>query len=449
MPRPTISLCMIVKNEARILGRCLDSVQGAVDEMVVVDTGSTDGTPDIARRYGARIVNEPWRDHFARARNAGLAHARGDWILFLDADEQLDPEDRPKVWEAVRDAGCEAVLVQVHNYAGPRREEAVINPVVRLFRNRPEYRFEGRIHEQITPSICRRRPDAPFLLTDIRIHHDGYRPEVVQSKGKIARNVRLLHMELEERPEEPFLWYNLGVEYLRLGKIEAALEAFRQARMRVDPETAFWAHLIFKYEARCLHALDRPAEAASVCEEGLKHYPAYTDLYFWRGAYLLEDGRWGAAAESLRRAVSLGPAPSSFHREEGTGTYRPCLLLGAVAERLRVYDAALAWYQAALTHRPDATEVRFRMETLRRCFLDGERAKQSFSRSGDRDAAVPRPSPFGRFSGRLNDMLQTADRHLAALQRSGNRHPFGNPATAARLALLRLRPQKEDGEHVL
>lgn len=472
MNRPLISLCMIVHNESVNLRSCLESVRETVDELIVVDTGSTDDTPEIARQYGARIVTEPWNDDFARARNAGLVLAKGDWIFFLDADEVLAPEDRGRLREIVLAADGEAILVQIHNDPGPGLGNAVIHPVVRLFRNRPEYRFEGRIHEQITPSICRARPDAAFVLSDIRIHHSGYRPEIVAAREKIARNLRLLQAELRDRPDQSFHWYNLGVEYLRMGHIANALECFREAHTRIDLDRTPWSHLLVKLEARCLHAVGNVDEALALCRDGIRRYPNYTDLYYWYGRFLLDAGQWEAGTRALRQAIALGPAPAAFHREEGTGTYLPCLALGAAAERLRVFDAAIDWYTAALRHHPGLVTALVRIVNLLR-ITEGEEAVMRFMQ--DR-VAFPHPASAGRLamllrhlgcpraaervspglipafredqpaetiSTRLTHRMETADRYLEQLARRPGTSPERRQLiTFARVVLSRARPEE-------
>lgn len=209
---------MIVKDEEELLPHCLASVQGAVDEVIVVDTGSSDRSAEIAQQYGAVVVAFEWCDDFAAARNAGLERASGDWILFLDADEALDRAAREQIrsWTAV--SGCDGLFLNIHNYTGTGQQGVTVNPVLRLFRNAPEHRFEGRIHEQIAAAICRGNPEAAFHVTDMVIHHYGYQTAIVERKDKVNRNVRLLQQAVEEEPGQPFHHYNLGVEYLRVGK---------------------------------------------------------------------------------------------------------------------------------------------------------------------------------------------------------------------------------------
>ncbi|WP_169332843.1 glycosyltransferase [Effusibacillus pohliae] len=367
MHQPTISLCMIVKNEADHLPRCLQSVKGAVDEIIVVDTGSTDGTAAVARRFGADVFCVSWRDDFAYARNQGVDRASGDWILFLDGDEELDPDDREKLRLCAQHPEFEAFFLQIHNYIGDGSQGATINPVLRLFKNRPEYRFEGRIHEQIAASICRHKPEAAFHITDIKIHHYGYQQETVRKKDKIHRNLKLLQQMLAEKPDDPFTLYNMGVEYLRLASLQQALDAFRKARARLDPVASSYTHLLFKYEIRCLLAVGRLPEAIRLCEEGIGLYPDYTDLHHLKGVCLIQAGQLAAAKSAFSHALTLGPAANCYHTEEGIGTYQTCYTLGLLYEAMRQYDRAIECHMQAIRFKSSVNPPLYRIFRLLKC----------------------------------------------------------------------------------
>lgn len=339
---------MIVKNEAEHLSRCLESVRDAVDEIIVVDTGSTDDTVAVARRFGALVVDFPWQDDFALARNIGLERAKGDWILWLDADEELEASDKEKFRRNARSEEREGIFFQLLNHVGDRAPGAVIDPVMRMIRNRPEYRFEGRVHEQITNSIYRLNPDAVFHFTDVRIHHYGYRPEIVMKKNKVERNVVLLQQMLADNPDNPFTLYNLGVEHLRMAEPERALEAFRKARALQKVTNSSYAHLIYKWEIRSLFLLERVDEAVQIADEGISQFPKYTDLHQMKGIALLETGKFEEARVVLQQAAELGPAPIVFHTEEGMGTFQTCYALGLAHEKLQHYDQAADWFIRAV-----------------------------------------------------------------------------------------------------
>ncbi|WP_457911922.1 glycosyltransferase, partial [Hydrogenibacillus schlegelii] len=314
-----LTLAMIVRNEAGRLSRALQSVRDVVDEMIVVDTGSTDGTPEIARAHGARVVAVPWQDDFSAARNAGLEFARGDWVFVLDADEWLEPADRGRLkallWSPAL-AAYEGGFVQIWNRLGDGREGVAVHPALRLFRNRPEHRFSGRVHEQIAAAIFRRKPDAALFVSDIRVHHDGYLRDVVRLRGKIERNERLLRQALLAAPDDPFLWYNLGVEALRRGAAAEAAQAFVRARETMAPAVSF-APLVYKYEALARRLAGDPDGARAVLEAGCRRYPHHPDLWHLWGEIEAAVGRLWAAEAAYATAYALGPAPPGVPTEAG------------------------------------------------------------------------------------------------------------------------------------
>lgn len=339
---------MIVKDEEELLPHCLASVQGAVDEMIVVDTGSSDRSAEIAQQYGAVVVAFEWCEDFAAARNAGLERASGDWILFLDADEALDRAAREQIrsWTAV--SGCDGLFLNIHNYTGTGQQGVTVNPVLRLFRNAPSHRFEGRIHEQIAAAICRGNPEAAFHVTDMVIHHYGYQTAIVERKDKVNRNVRLLQQAVEEEPDQPFHHYNLGVEYLRVGEAERALETFGVARMGIDPAVTSYAHLLFKYEVRCLQHLNRWQEALDRIDAALELFPEYTDLMHHRAVCAEALGDADRAEYSLREAIRMGPPLPIYHTEEGIGTYQTWYTLGRLLEGRADLEGAVDAYVEAV-----------------------------------------------------------------------------------------------------
>ena len=152
---------MIVRDEEEMLPRCLAAVRDAVDEIIVVDTGSTDRTIEIARSFGAKVIEREWTGSFADARNASFDAATGDWVMFLDADEVLVADDAQRLREILGRTWREAFYLVETNFTGELGDgTAVTHNAMRVFRNRPEYRFEGRIHEQIAHNLPSGRPSA-------------------------------------------------------------------------------------------------------------------------------------------------------------------------------------------------------------------------------------------------------------------------------------------------
>ncbi|NBD25326.1 glycosyltransferase [Paenibacillus glycinis] len=346
-----ITLCMIVKNEIRDLPRCLRSVKGVVDQIVVVDTGSTDGTVEAARSFGAAVLRSEWNGDFAGARNKGLVHAEGEWILFLDADEELDAGTRDQLRTMALHREITGFFLNVWNYSGDGGEGATINPVLRMFRNDRRYRFEGRIHEQIAAPIMRHTPEARFHLSDVIVHHYGYRREVVAAKDKVNRNRTLLEQAIREEPGNRFNYYNLGVEHFRAGEVEEALAAFRKAREGIDYAAVSYAHLLVKHETSCLQVLRRWEEALESAEAGLAWYAEYPDLWHAKGVSLAALGRRRQAAGAFASAIAIGRAPALYHTEDGMGTYQSAYWLGMMHEAEMDADTAAHWYAEAVRYR--------------------------------------------------------------------------------------------------
>jgi tetratricopeptide (TPR) repeat protein len=218
MATPTVSACLIVRNEALVLGRCLSSLAGAVDEIVVVDTGSTDATPEIATSFGARLSRYEWRDDFSAARNAALDAASCDWILTIDADEYLAPEAPPQVRAIVERTDAEGILITIRNLlSADDLIQSAESRIVRLFRRRDDVRFAGIIHEEVTTAITRR--GGRIVGSPIVIVHDGYSRETTQAAGRRAeRNLPILLRAAAEAPSDPYLQFHLGATYQHLGR---------------------------------------------------------------------------------------------------------------------------------------------------------------------------------------------------------------------------------------
>lgn len=306
MGEPTISLCMIAKNESRVLARCLESVRGVVDEIIVVDTGSTDATPQVAAAYGARVVYETWRNDFAQARNRSLERAHGDWILILDADEELAPESRPLLKPRLAATSAEGLQVCVRNFL-PAGDLLSYDDLylTRLFRNRPAYRYEQPIHEQIRPAI--ERAGGSVAVSDLVILHYGYTQQTAQGQDRRAlRNLAILESALEAAPNDPYLYYQLGVTYQALGQPERAAEALRKA-LALDSATMGGAALDRSHMklAQLALAADQYDDAIAHARASLAHNPDnVVSLYVLALAHMLA-GHIEQAYRCFRRLRQL------------------------------------------------------------------------------------------------------------------------------------------------
>ena len=248
---PSLSVAMIVKNEAHCLAECLDSVQGIADELVIGDTGSTDDTVAIAERFGARVLRVPWRDDFAAARNEVLAHATGDWLLHLDADEMLDPEGARRIRALVDadGAGADAIEVTLANYCDDPRawRWTTVAPgdpfarghagcikvgLLRLFRNGMGFSYREPVHESITESV--RECEGVVRTEPIVVHHYGYQPATAMGVDKMSRYLAIARRKVEERREDAKAWHDLAELEFAAGHVPEAETASRRA-LAIEP----------------------------------------------------------------------------------------------------------------------------------------------------------------------------------------------------------------------
>jgi len=208
-PSATLSLCMIVRDEAEMLPRCLNAVRGLWTELRVVDTGSQDGTLALLEGEGAQVIHRVWDDDFSAARNAGLEGATGDWILFLDADEIMSAGLAVQIRALLNDPAVGAATVVMRNHLphGHRRDASVL----RLFRNHPSVRFQFPIHEDVSEAVRARLTADGRRLRHLPgvIEHLGYVRAHAASRNKKARDTELLMRCLEHDRNDIYSWFKL------------------------------------------------------------------------------------------------------------------------------------------------------------------------------------------------------------------------------------------------
>ncbi len=231
--KPLLSLSMIVKNEEKNLAGCLESVAGIVDEIIILDTGSTDSTMEIARLFGASVYEKEWTGDFAEARNESLKHCTGKWILYLDADERLHTAARTHLREMLEELPEEIGAV-VCSIVSPHRQTSGESEVhrgsyPRIFKNYgyPNMYFQGRVHEQITPSIL--LLGGQLIMSEVEILHLGYDQNREVMEQKVKRNYELLIEHVKEEPENSYAWFQLGQTLGRMNLVEQSEQALKLA----------------------------------------------------------------------------------------------------------------------------------------------------------------------------------------------------------------------------
>ena len=314
--RPTLSIAMIVKNEAQHLGECLDTVASLADEVCIVDTGSTDETVAIAERHGAKLGHFVWCDDFAAARNASLAMCGGDWIFALDADERIAPEDHegmrallagPRVGYRFTTRNytdnpgqsgfelCGAGDLHARGFAGH-----FPSTKVRLFPNGLGAVFENPVHELINPSL--ERAGVAIATSLIPVHHYPLTKPREALAAKQALYLRLGKAKLALHPEDPKAHAELGNQYVDLGDYARAAGCYREALKRA-PRSAE----LLKDLGGVLHLLGRAEEAEKALRLAVgldaKHVEAWRNL----GVVLAARGDWPGARDGFAKASALAP----------------------------------------------------------------------------------------------------------------------------------------------
>ncbi len=313
----TVCAAILAKNEERCIARCIDSLQGAVDEIIVMDTGSTDRTLDIVASYpDVKLLKTTWDDSFAAARNETIPHIRSDWVLWIDADEWLHPEDRTAIREAAGlfDPLPIPSVLQIWHLHVVGSEIAHDFSQSRMFPLRRGLRFFGRIHNQVAAEDGV-YGNAPLLRrkVGIRLYHDGYDPAVMKSKRKTDRAERLLRLSRAESPDDPAWPYFLGRERFGQGSYADAESSFEEALRLAARQPRFGRTLELRlWLVKCAVADRRWDVARSRCEAILKETPDFPDAHYFLAQALIAQ-----AKEKFREAEE-----SAILAAESAKTYR-------------------------------------------------------------------------------------------------------------------------------
>jgi tetratricopeptide (TPR) repeat protein len=319
----TVGLSMIVKNGAATLRPCLESVQGAVSQIVIADTGSTDTTCEIAQEFGASIIQVPWENHFANARNAALQAMTSDWVLVLDADEELDADAAKRIPELLQRSDVGGYVTPIRNYVPSRFTRAwdrtavpndhsharakdapafVVHENCRLFRRQPEVYFTGRVHEAVEDQV--KGTGLKLVLAPFYIHHFGQLSTQALKNEKTGFYRDLLRLKAEERPTDPLTWMQLGLhEFEFFGNAEEALSCLDRALVLEPRASDGW---IFK--GMILVSLGRPQDALIALRNARAGGRGGALCEQLRGDALSAMQQLDAARVAYREALKLNPS---------------------------------------------------------------------------------------------------------------------------------------------
>ncbi|HEY2597535.1 MAG TPA: glycosyltransferase, partial [Candidatus Dormibacteraeota bacterium] len=325
-----LSACVIVKNEERSLPRCLKSLRGLADEVIVVDTGSIDKTADVARRLGAKVISFPWSNDFAAARNEAIRHATGNWVLIIDADEWLDSAGRTEIrWILNTEGSSPRLLRQVTRGVGEADGAEVLR--ARLFPNRLDIAFAGTVGEALVDASGNRVKADP---SGVVVHHEGVRSH---RRKRLRRILSLLEQAADEHPEDAGVSLDLGRAYLEIGLADRAEEAAQNAldaligRPAMMRQFGAEPHVL---RARALLSLGRSAEAVDEARIGARINPTLAEAHATLAVALAKQGALEAAAAAYRAAIRCHPIAAFRPVDREAAGRRSKVALQAIERRL-------------------------------------------------------------------------------------------------------------------
>ncbi len=347
MSRQTISVAMIAKDEEQCIADAIKSVAPVADQIVLVDTGSSDRTVALARELGAEVSEHSWQDDFSIARNESLRHCRGDWIFVLDADEVVAPCDLKGLRALTEARENVAYRFVARNYGfnseltgwvpcDPKDPYARGCPgwhpstKTRLFRNHPEIRFEGRIHELVMNSLD--RVGVRRVLCDIPIHHYGRVLSPERFRSKQTYYLSLAGKKILENADDAKSHFELGNQLHELGDYQGALESYRKA-LEIEPDSSV---ILANLGSICYKSGDF-SSAKEAYQRALELDPCRADTTRNLGVTLTNMGDNEGAIEQLAKAAQLDPDLFDVHGA-----------LGVVLERAGRASEAVVEYRLAL-----------------------------------------------------------------------------------------------------
>ena len=418
--RATISACLIVKNEEKLLPRCLDSIRDLVDEIILVDTGSEDDTLDIARKYGCVIHHFPWQGDFSSARNESLQRATQDWILVIDADEEVRPEEAWKIRRYVSRPEAQVISISVYNQSPETGAVSSFLPSIRLFRRHLNLRYYGIVHNRLDVP-----PEVPVTRTDVRLLHYGYDLTPEQLEHKKERTMHLLEKQLAEDPNDVYANFNMA-QLLR-GFRDATGEAMSRRildhaeRVIGNPESATPQYvgqrlMALHQAAMALYNLKRFDQAEAYCRQALAAKPCYLDPLLTLGHIHFATDRLDEARVCYQTYLD---ARRTYRPENETdniillhleSAHVAWYALGLIAERQGKKEDAVDALTQALAFRQPYLDGHVRLGRLYLDLQDGARAEEMFRR----EIAANARSAFGWFG--LGEALQAKGDYSGALE---------------------------------
>lgn len=321
MNKTRLSLCMIVKNEEEFIGQCLNSTKDIVDEIIIVDTGSTDKTIEICKSFDAKIEKFEWNGSFADARNFGLEKATGDWILWLDADEEVDKEDAKGIFLGTHFVDFDALTIRLVNYYGEKVDKNNTTDLAhtRLFRRGLGIKFINKIHESLDLKDI---PPERIGHLNMKVFHYGYLDPIVQKKEKYERNIKLLKQQINEGENIPWAYYYIGMEHYRKKKYNEAFEYANLSIRSFLEIPVLPPSMVYKLKYSTLIAMGSFEGAWPGIEKAIALYPDYVDLRFFKGIILYYLEEYESSLQSFEECIEMGEDNINHLVLRGVGSFQ-------------------------------------------------------------------------------------------------------------------------------
>ena len=334
---PIIAATMIVRNEARCIARCLESVRPWVDKIVVIDTGSTDTTMDLARQAGAEVHEFAWPNDFSVARNRSLDLADADWSVVIDADEWIaSGGEQLRSWcREPNRLGKVCVHNSIEVSRGAKSDNQLVESRNWITRVLPRgARFEGRVHEQVASTLPRNK-------IELHLGHDGYLASQMDTKRE--RNRPLLLLGLEDQPGDPYILFQLGKEAEGRGEFKSATELYRQS-LTASAGDANWLHELVVRYLHCLGQSGNVDVAFEFIDGNMQRWVNSPDVFFVLGNLAIEKAKadpanalseWiPLAVSAWQRCLEIGEQPALEGSVRGRGSHLAQQNLDAIQSQL-------------------------------------------------------------------------------------------------------------------
>jgi len=343
-----ITLCMIVRDEEEFIEQCLDSAFTLVDNAVIVDTGSKDNTMKKIKKLGHKVElrSFQWNNDFSEARNFSVQKVKSDWILVLDADEVLNCNPKA-IRNTLEDTQFDGFNLYLENIMDAEVSYSSF-AYGRLYRN-TGYSYVRAIHEHIQIS----KDKLMDLNTDLcRVFHYGYSEKVMKKKGKAKRNFKILKKELENKPNDPFVYYHMGATLGAMEDYETALGYFWKC-YNLSKNIGFgkYHNTMFKRMAQCMFELKEYEEGISFVSELLNQtsFKGFTELHYQLGMFYYETKSYEDALECFMSCIKLGEN-TEFPCVRGRGSYLAKLMQAKILGEVGNVNRAVPAYVEAVLH---------------------------------------------------------------------------------------------------